>query len=87
MNSGKDMKMAHGNASDFSVGAGLASCCWLIVVLFTIMIASCCGVQDGKEIIRREAVIKKHAAYIADERGNPMFMWNNTPAEQADAPN
>lgn len=51
------------------------ACFAIGAILIVVVVIASDPVEDGREQIRREAVLKGHAEYTYDKDGAPVFTW------------
>jgi hypothetical protein len=49
--------------------------CGTIVFLFVCVISNLIGFSDGIDKVEQEAVLKGHAEWVADSKGQAVFKW------------
>jgi hypothetical protein len=47
----------------------------VILVIFACTVSNICGFNTGTDNMQKEAVIKGHAEWVADQSGKPQFKW------------
>ena len=48
---------------------------YVLVICFCVAVSTCFGLGRGESLMRNEAVLKGHAEWVADSKGQAVFKW------------